>query len=358
MPREVLLLACLALTACPAPADVTPLIDVDPRAAQRIALLGGAGPLPAEPAKPAAARVHVMAEGEALGGPSASGRAGDFVLENAEVVFVVGHPSRRAEGVPGGVLLDAADAHARSDELGSVVPSFGTAPNERPYDAVATGTETDGSAWIEARGPGLVTRYTLQAPDRALLLETTVENTGEAPLALPSLGDAIDWGSAAEVAPGKPRGFVGPTSGAYVGALGRTASYAVTSTEGTIDAISGSASTKTVEARDVKLAPHDKTTYARVFVVGARADTSSLVAELAMAAGQPVGAVKLDVASPAPGLELALVPLGSTEALTMVAPFEGVLPLGRYQVLAREGTPPLATLLDVKRDGTAEIAVP
>src|SRR5579883_2520847 len=40
--------------------------------------------------QPAArARVRRMQKGEELGGPNATGRAGDFVLENDEVVFVI-----------------------------------------------------------------------------------------------------------------------------------------------------------------------------------------------------------------------------------------------------------------------------
>src|SRR5882672_6685392 len=40
-------------------------------------------------AAPSRARVRKMSKGEELGGPNATGRAGDIVLENDEVTFVI-----------------------------------------------------------------------------------------------------------------------------------------------------------------------------------------------------------------------------------------------------------------------------
>ena len=62
-----------------------------------------------------------------------------------------------------------------------------------------------------------------------------------------SLGDAIQWGGAEKIAPGKPRGFRGPSTGPYVGGVGRFTSYAITSTEGAVDATSGSTWTDTAQ---------------------------------------------------------------------------------------------------------------
>ena len=364
MRRALLCMACLGVAACPAPSDVTPMIHVDPRAAGRLGWFASQkieNPAPAA----APARVHVMKEGEQLGGPSAVGRPGDLVIENDEVVFVVdqlGSSAGFAES--GGNLVDAADAHARKDELGQVFTYFGTFPRQGVYETLASGAGTDGSAWIEAKGRELyeakltvTTRYTLRPPDRALLVETTIENAGDAPLELPSVGDAIQWGGAEKVAPGKPRGFKGPSSGPYVGGVGRFTSYAMTSTEGDVEGVSGGSWTDTALRKKVALAPHARVAYARVFLVGARPDTSSLVGELAMAAGQPVGAVKLDVH---PGLAqtvVQLAPQGSTEALTLAEPFEGVLPVGRYTIAPLVGSAPIGPI-EVKVDGVAQAAVP
>jgi hypothetical protein len=296
----VLLLAA----ACPAPRDATPLVYVDPNGARRArALLGPHETRASE--TPAPARVHVMAPGEELGGPNAIGRPGDLLLENSEVAFVIdrlGSSAGFAES--GGNVVDAADARTRKDELGQQFTYFGTFPRQGVYDAIASGASTDGSAWVEARGrelyePGLVvvTRYTLRAPDRALLLETTLENTGAAPVEGLTLGDAIQWGGAEKIAPGKARGFKGPSSGPYVGGVGRFISYAITSTGGTIDGVSGSTWTDTAQGAKVTLRPGEKVSYARLLLVGERADSAGLVSELARAAGQAVGTVRVTLRS-------------------------------------------------------------
>jgi hypothetical protein len=344
------ILALAALPACPAPADTTPLIHVDPRAAQRLAWFGEA---PAEGAEekappPAAARVHPMKEGEELGGPAATGRA--------EVTFVVDHRQGR--------LIDAADAHARKDELGRLVPRIGAIPAPDSCASVRGGTEADGSAWVEARRCvsadtklAMTTRYTLHGPDRALLVDTTVENTGDADTTLASLGDVVEWGATERVAPGKPRGFAGSSSGPYVGAVGRFVSYAVTSTEGDIGAVSAASSTETTVREKVPLSAHATTHYERVLLVGARPDTASLVGELALAAGQPVGDVKLTVPGGGATTTIELTPDGSTEAITLAAPFEAMLPPGRYWITPRRGTARIGPV-DVKPDGVVEAAVP
>ncbi len=293
----------LVTVACPPPRDSTPLVYVDPNGARRaFALMPSARPAGPESAPvPAAARVHVMKAGEELGGPNAIGRPGDLLLENDEVVFVIdrlGSSAGFAES--GGNIVDAADARDRKDELGQQFTYFGTFPRQGVYGALTSGASGGGSAWVEARGrelyePALAvtTRYTLRPPDRALTIETTLENTGSTPIEGLSLGDAIQWGGAEKIAPGKPRGFKGPSSGPFVGGVGRFTSYAITSADGAIDGISGSSWTDTTQRSGIKLGPGEKTSYARIFLVGDRADTSSLVAELARSAGQPVGAIRI-----------------------------------------------------------------
>src|ERR1019366_1046710 len=252
------LAALAAAAACGGPRDVTPLIRVDPRAAKRLAWLAGPA-APAAPGAPGPARGPPMERRDQLG-------------------------SSWGFAESGGNIVDAADAHARRDELGQQFTYFGTFPRQGVYDALSSGSDADGSAWIVASGRELyestlsvTTRYTLHAPDRALLIETTLENTGaagSAPIGGLSLGDAVQWGGAEKIAPGKARGFKGPSSGPFVGGVGRFASYALTSTEGTIDAVSGSSWTDTVQRvqgkERVSLAPGEKVSYARVFLVGER----------------------------------------------------------------------------------------
>jgi hypothetical protein len=353
--RRGLLLASLLVVACGAPADVTPLLPVNQHAAARALLLMGGGGGPSADAAPTArsARVHVMKDGEQLGGPNAVGRPGDLVLENDEVVFVVdqlGSSAGFAES--GGNLVDAADAHGRKDELGQVFSYFGTFPRQGVYESLKSGTDKDGAAWVEARGHELyesklavVTRYVLHPPDRALLVTTTLENTGDSLVTLPSVGDAVQWGGAEKFAPGKERGFKGPSNGAFVGAVGRFASYAITSTEGKVEAVSGGGWTDTMQRKDVPVDAHGKADYARVFVVGARPDTSSVVAELSMSAGEPTGELELtglDGPVRQLGAFVELRPQGATEGLTLAPPYVATLPVGRYTISPGGATADLA----------------
>jgi hypothetical protein len=368
--RRAVLLSCLVLAsvACPPREDATPMIHVDPHAAGRLDWLAKPAASAADaPGKPKPARVHVMKDGEQLGGPAATGRPGDLLLENDEVAFVIdqlGSSTGFAES--GGNLLDAADAHARKDELGQLFTYFGTFPRQGVYDTLTSGTGEDGSAWVEARGRELLephvtvtTRYTLQAPDRAVLIETALQNTGDAPVTIPSLGDAVQWGGAEKVAPGKARGFKGPSSGAFVGGVGRFVSYAITSTEGSIDGISGSSWTDTAQRKTVTLDPHGGvTTYQRIFLVGPRPDTSSLVAELAMAAGEPTGEldVKLEGGTLGTGEVLSLMPIGGTEPLTLAAPYAAPLPAARYEVTV-PGAGGAKDKVEVKRDTAVDVSL-
>lgn len=312
------------LSACPTPTDGTPQIAVTPGAAARIGLIPSKAPR-RDDAPGARAHAHPLEADQILSGPNATGKVGDWMLENDEVVFVV-------DGLGGGVgfaesggnIVDAADARARVDELGQVFTYFGAFPRQAVYQRIDARDEPDGSAWIEARGhelyePGVevVTRYTLAASDRAVLLRTTLTNRGRTKVAGLGLGDAIQWGGGDKYAPGKPRGFKGPTQGSFIGAIGARTSYAITGTDGIIEALSGGSWTDTLQAKDVELAPSATISYERVFVVGERPDASSLVAELARAAGVAVGHVEFTLVDER-GVAVPAV-VGATVALSRAA---------------------------------------
>jgi hypothetical protein len=360
-----------AAAACPAQHEGTPQIRVVPGAAARWQSLLQDESRDAASAAVQRARVRVMNRGEELGGPNAIGRPGDLILENDNVVFVVDQLGS-SEGFTesGGNIVDAADAHVRKDELGQIFTYFGVFPRQGVYDALSSGEASDGTAWVEAKGRELyeggltvTTLYSLRGPDRALLLETTVENASETSIDLPSLGDAVQWGGAEKVAPGKPTGFKGPSSGPYVGAVGRFTSYAVTSSEGAIEAISGSGWTDTAQRKAIHLSPREKAVYARLLVVGERADTSSVVSELAMAAGQPVGEVEMRLPAAAvlpTGFFVTLLADGSSEPLTLGPPFWGRLPVGRYRVTTtgrRTGDPPAPVDVQTGRRAAVDVSL-
>ena len=354
-------LVLLVVPACPEPTHNEAGPTFVPGMGERnLALLehlrADAGGAPS-PATATPARVRVMKAGEELGGANATGRAGDLVLENAEVVFVIdqlGAGSGFAES--GGNIVDAADARARSDELGQLFSYFGAFPRQAVYDELTSGTERDGTAWVQAKGHELLeaklvvtTRYTLAGPDRALLVRTVLENASDHAIAKLRLGDAIQWGGAEKVAPGKPTGFRGKSSGPYVGGVGRTTSYAITSVDGQIDAESGASWTDTMQTPEITLKPGERTEYARVFVVGARGDVASIVAELLHATGQPLGALEVvlvdeaghAVKTPA-GAKLVLADPRGQDLFSVRATREGdalggEVPPGKYQVAFASG---------------------
>ena len=219
----------------------------------------------------------MMKAGEELTGPAATGRAGDVVLENDEVVLVIAN----------GNLVDAADAHARVDELGGLEVYTGTPGGGASYTSRTTGALADGTAFVEARGylrddTSVVvhTRYTLHKNDRAALLETTIENATTHSLTLAALGDAVTWGAKRTLA-----------TSAFAGAVGDKTSYALTSTDGTIAWDAGHA----IVRLHVEVAPGKSVSFARVFVIGPRADSAGLVAELTKMSGGEVGTLAVQV---------------------------------------------------------------
>lgn len=348
-------LAALGLAACPEPTNGEPQIPVSPGLDARLGLMRGHGAPRAAPPKAAEVpRAHArpMKPGEQLGGPNATGKAGDWLLENGEVVFVVdalGGGSGFAES--GGNLVDAADARQRKDELGQLMTYFGTFPRQAVYTSLEGADLESGDAKLVAKGRELyepaiavTTEYRLAGADRALLISTKLTNTGKVPVVLPALGDAIQWGSTEKVAPGKPVGFKGRSTGPFVGGVGRFTSYAITTPEGEIEAISGGAWTDTEQKKSVTLAAGASETYERVVAVGERADVASIVSELTKASAGELGAVEISlvdgagkpVRAPAGAKVVIATPAGA-EVMSVVAAkedatFGGELPPGQWVV--------------------------
>jgi hypothetical protein len=345
MRKLALFVLPLVVSACPKESDYTPQIRIAP--GDRTQLIPH---MRQDKPQAGPARVHAMKKGEELAGPNAVGRAGDLVLENDEVVFVIEQlGSSTGFAASGGNIVDAADARTRKDELGQVFTYFGTFPRQGVYDTLDTKTTPDGAAWVIARGHELyetkvevTTTYKLTKNDRAVLMETTLKNTGDKPVDKLSLGDAIQWGGAEKFSPGKPVGFKGPSSGPFLGGVGRLTSYAIAATEGDIESINGSSWSDTTQKKDVKLEPGASETFSRVFLVGERPDAASLIAELTKIAGGKVGALELSLADAAgkpvdapPGAKVILSTPAGAAIMSIVSPsggaaFGGEVPPGSY----------------------------
>jgi hypothetical protein len=248
---------------------------------------------------------RIAAPTDALAGPLAAGRVGDLLIENGEIAVVIdqlGRGSGFAES--GGNIVDAADALTRRDELGQMFTYFGVFPRQAVYDALDSGVDPKGTAWIEARGHELyedhlrvVTRYELTPGQRALLIQTTLVNDKGAPIAALELGDVIQWGSSEKLAIGKEPGFTGDFAGPWIGAAGRSAGYAILdadprATSGLV-AKSGTAWSNLSFARGVTLAPGAQITYARVLVVAPRGDSLGVATEVFYLQGGSPGGLEI-----------------------------------------------------------------
>lgn len=378
-------LAAFGLAACPEPTNGEPQIPVAPGLDRRLAHMRGHGaPAPPKPRRPQAptARAHPLLPGEQLGGPNATGRVGDWVLENEEVVFVIdalGGGGGFTES--GGNLVDAADARLRKDELGQVFTYFGTFPRQAVYTSIDAVDRGSGEAAIVARGHELydasvkvTTEYRLVGSDRALLVTTTLENTGKAAVAFPALGDAIQWGNTEKVAPGKALGFKGPSSGPFIGGVGRLTSYAITTPDGEIAAISGGAWTDTEQKKNVTIAAGASEQYQRVFAVGERADVASLVSELTKASEGDLGGLEIALVDAAgkpvrvpTGAKVVIATAAGAEVMSMVAAkedgtFGGELPPGKWTVafapsVGRRSVAGAKVTVDVKKGAVAKASL-
>lgn len=345
--------AALLLAGCPHESDYVPPIAVSPGVSGRMGLIqrrSGQDDKPAPGAKASPARAHVMNKGQELGGTNAIGRAGDIVLENDEVVFVIdriGAGAGFAES--GGNLVDAADAKTRKDELGQMFSFFGLFPRQAVYEQLTFRDEQDGGALVEVKGKELydpslevTTTYHLAAGDRAILVRTAIVNRGKTASALEGLGDAVQWGMTEKIAPGKERSFKGPAEGTFVGGLGIETSYALTSTDGHVMSLSGATWTDTFQEKNVTIAAGGQVAYERVFLVGARGDRSSLLAELVKTSGGDVGTLSVKLRGPkgeipAPlGARVSLRTADDHEVLDIVgqgrATVIGEVPPGNYLV--------------------------
>jgi hypothetical protein len=344
--RPPLALALLALFAACTPPLQNGGVDVREGAAARLetlcrwrhAAVEGENPCASSEQRAAPSRVkRIAAEADKLSGPFATGRVGDYLLENDEIAVVIDQLGRGGGfAESGGNIVDAADARARRDELGQMFTSFGAAPRQAIYEAIESGVDPKGTAWIEVRGHELyekqlriTTRYELSAGQRSLVISTELENKKSAPISGLSLGDTLQWGLAEKFAPGQALGFKGDVTAPYLGGAGRQVAYGIIrmphaaltperAPEAGISSTSTAASSDLRFARDVSLASGQRAAYQRVLVVGPRGDSLGVVTEMFFLQGGAPGGVEVELVDPA-GARLA-PPEGGRILLAAAAP--------------------------------------
>lgn len=249
----------LLLAGCPRPAP--------PRAA----------PSPAATSTPAVTpvdlRVAQRAEDLAVG-PNASGRPGDWVLDNGLVRAVVqGLPGGSAFALSGGCLVDLVtldrEGRPNADELGQVFTMIGEFPRQLVFDRVTASRDRDGGATLsftgrDPRTPGLEgeTRYRLLPGRRYVSLRSRLTHRGGAPTAV-LLADAVQWGSADHWIPG--HGFDAPrrSTEPWIAGVGAHSAYAYVSEDGApLTGPNGGAWSNPAQ-REVTLSPGDSVEWSR-----------------------------------------------------------------------------------------------
>jgi hypothetical protein len=263
--------------------------------------------------KPARTR-RIAGPNDGLHGPFATGRAGDYVLENDEIAVVIDQLDG-GQGIPqGGTLVDAADARTRRDALGQIVASFGGPENHAVYEKIATGTGSDGSAYVQVEGHAIatpamhvVTRYALTPGSRVVTITTTLLALGDQEITGLDLGDTVLWGGATSGAPAPqrqegdaakgddpgPQPRDGESAAPYVFGVGEDAAYALVK-DGRPFVFRNDASTSVVVLeRGVTLSPSKPFEYSRALVVAPRGDTAAVATELFYLGGGAPGGVEV-----------------------------------------------------------------
>ncbi len=281
-------------------------------AALVLALLGSSVPGHAEAP---VARI-ITSEADLLSGPQAQGQIGDYLLTNGDVTAIIssaGHPY--GYSISGGHILDAVALPGTTDELGHCLTFFTPFPRQAVYDTVRI--ESEGAtepAVILARGHDsenaaieVTTRYSLDADDTYLFVETTVVNGG-AGVDDYTVGDAIDWGSSDSFAPGWGFDIGGwDMTVEWIGGAGDSASYAYARQFGNVYSTNGGNWSDPI-VLSTDLDPGEDATGSRYFAIGGHglSSASDIVHEIRYTStGTIVGTVTdALVGSPVPGAAL------------------------------------------------------
>jgi hypothetical protein len=279
------------------------------------------------------------------------GRDGDLVLLSPSLAVIVAgdaedaHHGRRVGSIVG--ALTPAAAGGELEELRPILRSGG-APVALEVTRVGA-DKRDGVPSIVVRSRSespplsVTTRVTLAADGPRAIIETAVENTGDAPLPALQIGDRVSWPDDPTFAPGA--GFVaepGQARARWIGRRGREASYALAFAEGETAVEFESQPQGPLGAATLSepaaLAPGAWRTWRRTLVV-APGGLERAAREAWTALGVPLGEIR-GVLSPAPAWATIDVNRedGTAELIAEAAAdgsFRLFVPAGGYEVVAQ-----------------------
>jgi hypothetical protein len=249
-------------------------------------------------AKPSAEVRQATSNEDLAAGTGASGKVGDYVLENGSVVAIVA----AIDGTDrGGTLVDFARNPSRADDLGGLATSV--LGHRVRYTSLKTGTDqATGAAFVEVSGTSgaivVSTRYDLAPELDALLVHTSFTR----PHPDDAAASGFDVEDSVSLAPGSAAHFE-PAAGSLA-AYGAQASYVVvplvesdpTTPPGVDVATEPPSDSSEVIGLRAGRAPEGAFVYSRFVSPLERSDSLALEAALAVASGRETGDVEIEVA--------------------------------------------------------------
>jgi hypothetical protein len=227
-------------------------------------------PVPPAPKKKPAAKVRrVHDRKQLLPGPMATGRRGDFRLENSALAIVVA-----GLGTPdAGAVLDGV-ARGGQDSLRRLMPVLGRLQLRAPILDRLELEELGGAATVRLSGADakipeirVTHEYALHPGSAMLRITTTVENRGSEVVLQYRVGDRIEWGQAVPFAPGIGRIPTGTPSLVWLAGWSDGASYAYFHRGGTMGGALSLGQAEVV-LETLEVAPGKRASVQRLFAVG------------------------------------------------------------------------------------------
>ncbi|MBI3073724.1 MAG: CehA/McbA family metallohydrolase [Deltaproteobacteria bacterium] len=243
----------------------------------------------------AARAFRVTRASDLVGGPKASGRIGDYRLDNGEVAFIISDIGV-AEGFAesGGNVVDVGHPGRANDCLAQLFTFFKKRfPRQAIYDRLTIvsrgANRSDAVIRVEGHdshdnGILVTTEYSLASGSNSLRIVTALRNQGTRNYARFGLGDAIQWGCVQAFAPGLGYSVPGRHAAIpYLTSVGDGVSYGYVA-KSAFD-VTSSASWSDPTVAEPRLHRGEEVRYERWFVVG-DGDTASLHASIAQARGE------------------------------------------------------------------------
>lgn len=287
---------------------------------------------------------------DALEVPGASAIAGDYLLQNEKVTFVVNAPDHpNGNAATGGYIIDAFMNNRPVDRIAQLHlylnDKYPRMARFNRAEVLSDGTTSDvvslAMHGVDTEDPSIkvTSVYTLPKSSNGLFIETRVTPTA-GPLKDFVLGDAFAWGQTQQFLPGEGLETVRRLKHPWVGGIARGVAYGYFSPE--TDTIFGPVGSTWADPNitTVTLQKGETGSFSRKFLVGH--DLAEVTSQVFQEAGQKTVPIKGTVIEAeggrgATGVKIAVSDASGkpvTEAVTQDGKFNADLPEGTYNFRA------------------------